>query len=105
MHKVAVLVFGLRRHVVQLPDVSLPDAQSEDLDAALPQSGGHRPRVPAVGVAVGDQENDLGGVGAGVTQDLLREGGENVQPLSGEVKMNQIFVTLCPVELQEELRI
>lgn len=71
VHKVAVLVFGLRCHVVQLPDVALPDAQGEDLHAAFPQSGRHRPGVPAVGVAVGDEENDLGGVGTGVTEDLL----------------------------------
>lgn len=71
VHQVAVLVLGLRGHVVELLDVALPDAQGEDLHAALPQSGRHRPRVPAVGVAVGDQENGPGGVGAGVAEYLL----------------------------------
>lgn len=66
VHQVAVLVLGLRGHVVKLPDVTLPDAQGEDLHAAFPQSCRHRPRVPAVRVAIGDQENDLGGVTAGV---------------------------------------
>lgn len=71
VHQVAMLVLGLRGHVVELPDVTLPDAQREDLDAALPQGRSHRPGVSAVRVAVGDQEDDLGGVGAGLTQDLL----------------------------------
>lgn len=56
---------------MKLLDVALPDAQSEDLNPAFPQSCRHRPRVAAVGVAVGDQEDDLGGVGSGGTQDLL----------------------------------
>jgi len=73
VHQVAVLVLGVRGHVVQLPDVALPDAQGEDLNAAFPQRRRHRPRVAAVGVAVGDQENGPGGVGAGVTQYLLSE--------------------------------
>lgn len=73
VHQVAVLLLGLRGHVVQLPDVALPDAQGEDLHAALPQGRRHRPRVPTIGVAVGDQENGFGGVGAGVAQDLLSE--------------------------------
>lgn len=73
MHQVAVLVFGLRCHVVELPYVSLPDAQSEDLNTSIPQSCSHRPRVSPVGVAISDQENNLGGVGSGVPQDLLLE--------------------------------
>lgn len=73
VHQVAVLVLGLRGHVVKLPDVTLPDPQGEDLNTAFPQSCRHRPRVPAVRVAIGDQENDLGGIGAGVTEDLLLE--------------------------------
>lgn len=56
---------------MQLPDVALPDAQGEDLHAALPQGRRHGPGVPAIGVAVGDEENGFGGVGAGVAQDLL----------------------------------
>lgn len=67
VHQVAVLVLGLRGHVVKLPDVTLPDAQGEDLNTTFPQSCRHRPRVPAVRVAVRDQENDLGGVSTGVT--------------------------------------
>lgn len=58
---------------MELLDVALPDAQGEDLDAAFPQSRRHWPRVAAVGVAVGDQEDDLGGVGSGGAQDLLLE--------------------------------
>lgn len=73
VHQVAVLVLGLRGHVVKLPDVTLPDPQGEDLNTAFPQGCRHRPRVPAVRVAIGDQENDLGGVGARVTEDLLLE--------------------------------
>lgn len=68
-----MLLFGLWGHVVKLLDVALPDAQSEDLNPAFPQSRRDRPRVAAVGVAVGDQEDDLGGVGSGGTQDLLSE--------------------------------
>lgn len=56
---------------MELPDVALPDAQSEDLNATFPQSCRHRPRVSAVGVAVGDEENYLGGIATGVTKDLL----------------------------------
>lgn len=73
VHQVAVLVLGLRGHVVKLPDVTLPDTQGEDLNTAFPQSCRHRPRVPAVRVAVGDQENDLGGISTRVTKDLLWE--------------------------------
>lgn len=73
VNQVAVLVFGLRSHVVKLLDVALPDAQSEDLNPAFPQSRRYWPRVAAVGVAVGDQEDDLAGVGSRVTQDLLLE--------------------------------
>lgn len=71
MHQVAVLVLWLRSHVVEFPDVALPDAQGEDLHTTFPQSRCHRPRVSAIGVAIGDQENGFGGVGTGVTQDLL----------------------------------
>lgn len=56
---------------MKLLDVALPDAQGEDLNPALPQGRRDRPRVAAVGVAVGDEEDDLGGVGPGGTQDLL----------------------------------
>lgn len=63
VHQVAVLVLWRRGHVVKLPDVTLPDAQGEDLNTAFPQSCCHRPRVPAIRVAVGDQENDLRGIG------------------------------------------
>lgn len=73
VHQVAVLVLGLRRHIVELLDVTLPDAQSEDLNTSVPQSCCHGPWVPTVGVAVGDQEDHLGGIGSGVTEDLLVE--------------------------------
>lgn len=73
VHQVAVLFFGLRGHVMELPDVTLPDSQSEDLNATFPQSCCHWPRVSAIRVAIGDQENYLGGIKAGVTQDLLLE--------------------------------
>lgn len=81
VNQVAVLVLGLRRHVVKLLDVALPDAQGEDLDPALPQGRRHRPGVAAVGVAVGDQEDDLAGVGSGVVQDLLPEEPEEEENL------------------------
>lgn len=58
---------------MKLSDVPLPDAQGEDLNAALPQSRRDRPRVPAIRVAISDQEDDFGGVGTGVTKDLLLE--------------------------------
>lgn len=67
VYEVAMLLFGLGGHVMKLLDVPLPDTQSEDLNPALPQSCRDRPRVAAVGVAVGDQEDDLGGVGSGGT--------------------------------------
>lgn len=73
VHQVAVLVLGLRGHVVQLPDVSLPDAQSEDLNASLSESSRHRSRVAPVRVAVSDEEDCLGSVPAGVTENLLLE--------------------------------
>lgn len=73
VHQVAVLVLGLRGHVVELPDVTLPDAQSEDLNAAFSQSRRHGPRVSTVRVAISDEENHLGGITAGVTKDLLLE--------------------------------
>lgn len=56
---------------MELPDVPLPDTQGEDFNAPFPQSCCHRPRVSAVRVAVRDQEDGLGGVRTGVTQDLL----------------------------------
>lgn len=59
---------------MKLLDVALPDAQSEDLNPAFPQSRCYWSRVAAVGVPVGDQEDDLGGVGSRVTQDLLSGG-------------------------------
>lgn len=97
--QVAVLVFGLRGHVVKLLDVALPDAQSEDLNPAFPQSCRYRSRVAAVGVAVGDQEDDLGGVGSRVTQDLLSGGTKNrisVSPFSVSRRykdLNELLMT------------
>lgn len=70
---------------MKLLDVALPDAQSEDLNPAFPQSRRYWSRVAAVGVAVGDQEDDLGGVGSGVAQDSLSGGTKNrtsVSPFS-----------------------
>lgn len=66
VHQVAVLVLWLRGHVMKLPDVALPDAQGEDLDTSFPQSRRNWPRVPAVWVAVCNQEDHFGGVGTGV---------------------------------------
>lgn len=71
VHQVAVLVLGLRGHVVELPYVTLPDAQSEDFNTSFPQSCCYWSRIPTVRVAISDEENDLGGVRAGMTQDLL----------------------------------
>lgn len=36
VHQVAVLVLGMRGHVVEFPDVTLPDSQSENLHATFP---------------------------------------------------------------------
>lgn len=58
---------------MQFPDVALPDPQGEDLHATLPEGGGHRPGVAAIGVAIRDQENGFGGISARVAQDLLSE--------------------------------
>lgn len=71
VHQVAVLVFRVGGHVVELPDVPLPDAQSEDLNTSLPQSCRHRPRVSTIRVAIGDEENDFSGITARLTKDLL----------------------------------
>lgn len=67
VHQVAVLVLGLRGHVVKLTYVTLPDAQGEDLNTTFPQSCRHWPGVPAVRVAISDQENYLCSVSTGVT--------------------------------------
>lgn len=67
VHQVAVLILGMRGHVMKLPDVTLPDAQGEDLNTTFPQGCCYRPRVTSIRVAIRDQEKDLGGVGAGVT--------------------------------------
>lgn len=77
VYQVAVLVLGMRGHVIELTDVPLPDPQGVDLHPLLPQSGRHWARVAPVGVAVRYQEDHLGGVGPRVTQDLLR-GGEKI---------------------------
>lgn len=73
VHQVAVLVLGMWGHVVEFPDVTLPDAQSEDLNTTFPQSCRHWPRVSTVRVAISDQENGLGGIRTGLTQNLLLE--------------------------------
>ena len=67
----AVLVFRLWGHVMELPDVTLPDAQREDLDTSLSQSRCHRSRVSTVRVAICDEENDLRSIATGVTKYLL----------------------------------
>lgn len=51
---------------MKLPDVALPDAQGEDLDTAFPQSRCDWPRIPAIRVAVCNQEDHFGGIGTGV---------------------------------------
>lgn len=71
VHQVAVLVFRVGGHVVELPDVSLPDAQSEDLNTSLPQSCRHRPRVSTIRVTIGDEENYFRGITTRLTKDLL----------------------------------
>lgn len=73
VHQVAVLLFRVGGHVMELPDVPLPDAQSEDLNTSLPQSCRHWPRVSTVRVTIGDEENDLGGVSTGLTKNLLQD--------------------------------
>lgn len=88
---------------MQLPDVALPDAQGEDLHASLPQGRRHGPGVPTVGVAVGDQENGFGGVGAGVAQDLLSEE-ENVslQNVLGPILYFYFFESQVAVRLEAQ---
>lgn len=55
---------------MELSDVSLPNAQSEDLHAPFSQCSCHWPRVPAVGVSISDQEYGLGGVCSRVAENL-----------------------------------
>lgn len=56
---------------MELPDVTLPDAQGEDLNASLSQSCRHWSWVPPVRVAVSDEKDCLGSIPTGLTENLL----------------------------------
>lgn len=47
---------------MKLTDISLPDAQGEDLDTTPAKHCCHWPRIPAVGVAVRDEKDDFCGI-------------------------------------------
>ena len=70
---VDVLVLRFGRHVAQLDEVAVADAEREDVDGvAAAQAAGNRARVAAVRVAVGDEEHRLARVRASRPQHFLR---------------------------------
>jgi len=70
---VDVLVLRFGRHVAQLNEVAVADAEREDVDGvAEAQAAGNRARVAAVRVAVGDEEHRLARVRASRPQHFLR---------------------------------
>ena len=71
VENVGGLVLGRGRHVVQLHDVAVLDAECEDLHARLPKYPGLHRRVAAVREAVCEQEYYLVRCGARVLQDFL----------------------------------
>lgn len=58
---------------MKLSDVSLPDAQGEDLHPTPAQHRCYWPRIPTVRVAVRDEEDDLRRILTRVPQNLLRK--------------------------------
>lgn len=58
-------------HVVQFPDIPLPNPEREDLHSKVPQRRCDGSGVSAVGIAIGDEKYDFGGVFSRVTKDLL----------------------------------
>ena len=69
---VAGLVFRLGGHVEQLSDVSVLNAEREDLDAALPEAACLLAGVSAVREAVGDEEDSLVGRRATILKNFLQ---------------------------------
>ena len=70
---VDVLVLRFGRHVAQLDEVAVADAEREDVDGvAAAQAAGNRARIAAVRVAVGDEEHRLARVRASRPQHFLR---------------------------------
>ena len=70
---VDVLVLRFRRHVAQLDEVAVADAEREDVDGVTEaQAAGNRARIAAVRVAVGDEEHRLARVRASRPQHFLR---------------------------------
>lgn len=69
---VSVVFFGVAGHVSELLDVAILDAKGEYFHTLFDlQNFSRRPGVTTIAVAVGDEENDLGGVGPAV---LLQRG-------------------------------
>ena len=70
---VDVLVLRFGRHVAQLDEVAVADAEREDVDGVTAaQAAGDRAGVAAVRVAVGDEEHRLARVRASRPQHFLR---------------------------------
>lgn len=57
-------------HVIQFPDIPLPNPEREDLHSEIPKRCCNRSGVSAIGIAVGDEKYDFGGVFSRVTKDL-----------------------------------
>lgn len=95
VHKVAVLIFGVWCHVMKLTDISLPDAQGEDLYTTPAQHCCYWPRIPAVRVAVCDEEDDLCGIQTWVPQNLLQKCASVNTSLWTKNKTTQYFSFLC----------
>lgn len=57
-------------HVIQFPDIPLPNPKREDLHSEVPQRCCNRSGVSPVRIAIGDEKYDFGGVFSGVTKDL-----------------------------------
>lgn len=71
VEQVAVFLLRGRSHVIQFPDISLPNPKREDLHSKVPQGCCNGSGVSAVGIAIGDEKYDFGGVLSRVTKDLL----------------------------------
>ena len=61
-----MLPHGPAGHVLQLPDVPVPDPEGEEGDAEAPEEVGRGAGIATVRVAVRDQEDGLGRRGPGV---------------------------------------
>lgn len=61
---------------MKLSDISLPDAQGEDLYTTPAKHCCYRPGISAVRVAVRDEEDDFCGILTGAAQNLLQKGAQ-----------------------------